>query len=124
MTGIAIRDGDARRPAWPPSTTGRSSDATPDIAGDRPVPALPETASGTRTTLAKRKNARPNIRKTSPTEATFWIGGMGIGMTSASGPRWSRKLASRVAGRIVWIVVETSAVVKPAATRLGSQIGM
>ena len=52
-----------------------------------------------RTTAANRKNARPSIRNTSPTDATFWMIGSGIGMTSPNGPRWSRKLASSGGGR-------------------------
>ena len=41
---------------------------------------------------ANRKNARPAVRNTSPTEATFWMNGSGIGMTSPNGPRWSRNV--------------------------------
>ena len=74
--------------------------------------------------MAKRKNARPNAIRTSPIEATFAKIGSGIGMTSANGPRWRAKLESRVAGRIVWMAGETSAGVKPAAVRLGVQIGI
>ena len=54
----------------------------------------------TRTTAANRKKARPRVRKASPIEATFWTIGSGIGMTSANGPRWSRKLASSGGGRM------------------------
>ena len=107
------------RPALP-RTSGRSSATAAVRAGDRPVSApgsparrgrvgaarlgqaladdrrarLRRAPAGTRTTAANRKNARPSVRKTSPIDATFWMIGNGIGMTSASGPRWSRKLAS------------------------------
>ena len=60
----------------------------------------------------------------SPTDATFWMKGSGIGMTSANGPRWSRKEAFRPGGSSVWMEDDTSAGCKPAASRLGSQIGM
>ena len=132
-----------------PMTSGRSSATAPVRAGDRPVSApgspgrsgrlgAPATASrsrmaascasssscGTRTTAANRKNARPRVRNASPTDATFWMIGNGIGMTSASGPRWSRKLASSGGGRMSGCAEVTSAGVRPAAMRVGSQIGM
>ena len=74
--------------------------------------------------LANRKNARPAARKTSPTDATFSMNGKGIGMTSPSGPRWSRKLASRFASKTRWIDDSISAGVSPARVSAGRQTGM
>ena len=127
-----------------PRTSGRWRATAPVRAGDRPVSApgsparngRPDAASssrrvriaassasssscGTRTTAAKRKKARPRVRKTSPIDATFWMIGKGIGMTSANGPRWSRNEASSAGGMIVWSDVVTSAGWRPASSRLG-----
>ena len=121
-TCVAVRDGAPERS--PPRSTGRPSEATAAIAGESPLSPGVVMSSGVRTTAANRKNARPNMMNRSPKDATFWISGSGIGMMSASGPRWSRKLASSVAGRTVLIADGTSEGEKPAATRLGSQIGM
>ena len=118
-------DGDAIPGPALPITSGRSNATAAVRAGDSPVSApgspdrrgrvgAPATASrsrmsarsasssscGRRTTAANRKNARPSIRNASPTDATFWMIGSGIGMTSANGPRWSRKLASSGGGRM------------------------
>ena len=115
--GAERRGGEARAPA-PPRTTGRSRAAVSVRAGARPVSGAIVVARrpresgrrrapgqaladrgllvllelvGTRTTLANRKNARPSVRNTSPSEATFWTNGSGIGMTSPRIRRWSRK---------------------------------
>ena len=84
----------------------RETGAADAGAGYCPAPP-PDTASSASgkipTTLANRKNASPAARKTSPTETTFWMSGNGIGMTSPSGPRCSRKFASRFAAKTMWI---------------------
>jgi hypothetical protein len=110
-------------------TTGRSSATEAARAGDRPEPVFrgvvgaASSRSGTRMTEANRKNASPRVRNASPTDATFAISGIGIGMTSDSGPRWRRKDASSGGGRMTWMT-PTSSGVRPAAMRAGSQIGI
>ena len=120
-----VNDGEARPAPALPITSGRSSATAPVNAGASPVsaPGSPgrsgrlgaassarrwriasssasSSSCGTRTTAANRKNPRPKVRKASPIDATFWTSGKGIGMTSANGPRWSRKFASSGAGRM------------------------
>ena len=115
----------------PPSINGRWRAALSARAGESPVWAGPgrarkgaSSSERGRSVAANRKKARPAVRKTSPTDATFWITGNGIGMMSLNGPRWSRKLASSCGGRMTWIAEWTSDGWKPAISRLGSQIGM
>jgi len=105
-------------PRWPPTAPARPRT---EVA----VPALISSSHvGCPITAAKRKNARPAEMKTSPIDATLRTSGSAMGMTSESGPRWRRNEASSVAGRMMWSDGATSAVVKPAAIRLGSQTGM
>ncbi len=124
-------DGEARPGPALPMTRGRSIATDAARAGESPesvrrgTPPSPVSPSGAaRTTAAKRKNARPMVRMASPTEATFWMIGIGMGMTSDSGPRCRRKEASSGGGRMMWMDEVMSAGVMPAAMRAGSQIGM
>ena len=130
-SGSGTRAGVAVPGVGPPSISGRSRAALSASAGESPVWAGPgRTRNGAsssargRSVAANRKKARPAVRKTSPTDATFRITGNGIGMMSLKGPRWSRKLASSCGGRMMWIADWTSDGSKPAISRLGCQIGM
>ena len=143
--------GEASPGPGPPRTSGRSSAAVPSSEGARPVsaatppptsgrgsravPASPAsrawtTASscsssfvGTRTTLANRKNARPAVRNRSPSDATFWMKGTGIGMMS---PRINArtKKSDATPGTTMCSALVTSGGESPAAARLVAQIGM
>ena len=134
--GSSTRDGDARPPRLPAQDERPLERGHPANAGDMAGPTeagrperdprgllVVEVADAH--DAREQEEARPSVRNTSPIEATFWISGNGIGMTSASGPRWSRKSRRASAGRIVWIAGETSAGGEARRrSRLGSQIGM
>ena len=108
-----------------PAVRGRRVDTgqAGEARADGGLLALLEDALGTRTTPANRKNSRPSVRNRSPSDATFCTTGSGIGMMSPRIRRWTRK-SSAVPGRTMCSAESTSAAVKPAATRLVSQIGM
>ena len=150
--GRGARAGDAMPAPCAPRTSGRSSAAVSYSAGARPVSGatpprcsvrgrVAEAASptsrrrtfasssssssvGTRTTLANRKNPRPSDRNRSPRDATFRMNGIGIGKMSPSTRARVRNAADRSSSTTTWMAEFTSAAVKPAASRLGSQIGM
>ena len=82
-----------------------------------------DAASGRRMSVANRKNARPAVRKMSPSEATFCTGQIGIGMMSPSGPSVSRNSRAFALSSGLWSTVLISPV-SPEVSKAACQTGI
>ena len=77
----------------------------------RRAPAAPRRGSGGASRTGRRRGRR--VRNRSPIDATFWSGGIGSGMTSASGPRRRKNSAFEPSYSGTWRT-EFSGPVRPA----------
>ena len=85
LAGIGAPGAVGRIPV--PGARSRAVPATPSSRSSRASSSARCASAGERRRVANRKKPRPALRNRSPIEATFWSGGIGSGMTSASGPR-------------------------------------